>query len=127
MYVFCHIQCLRKLIQRVSTDVRLSQSPFQHFTPTGLLSQTYTDQTERGSSSLPPTQSQDYTELPDISEILRPYQRDTGAGSADANGPRSGVPIYPIYLPRTSVRAYTFDGKPFFIKRRVRTSVLVSL
>ncbi|KAI0032282.1 P-loop containing nucleoside triphosphate hydrolase protein [Vararia minispora EC-137] len=29
-------------------------------------------------------------------------------------------PSAPIYLPRSSVRAYTYDGKPVFIKRRSR-------
>ncbi|TFY71375.1 hypothetical protein EVG20_g1639 [Dentipellis fragilis] len=59
------------------------------------------------------SQSQD-DELPDISEILRPYPRTTTAASS-GDGAFVGAPIL---LPRSSVRSSTYDGRTVFLKRK---------
>ncbi|KAA1469409.1 hypothetical protein DENSPDRAFT_796002 [Dentipellis sp. KUC8613] len=58
------------------------------------------------------SESQD-DELPDISDILRPYPRTTTTSSGD--GAFGGAPIL---LPRSSVRSSTYDGRTVFLKRK---------
>ncbi|KAI0318836.1 P-loop containing nucleoside triphosphate hydrolase protein [Amylostereum chailletii] len=74
------------------------------FTPNGLLSQSQEN------------------EFPDAADLLRPYAR-TGANSDTHNG--HGLEPS-IYLPRSSVRSYTYGGKAVFLKRRTRTKFAAS-